>query len=86
MIEVHYKPSFVKQFANLEPDLQEEVLLKINLLKNRDNHKMLKVHKIKGQLGNFYSFSVNYRVRVVFEFKSKKEVVLLVVGSHNIYK
>ncbi|MEK7116922.1 MAG: hypothetical protein AAB837_02045 [Patescibacteria group bacterium] len=88
MIEVVYAPSFVKQFQTLEKNLAEEALEKIELFKNRRNHKQLKVHKLKGPFSGWYSFSVNYRIRILFEYplKSRKEVLLLAIDDHDIYR
>ena len=75
------------QFNSLEKDLQNEVYEKIELFKNKGNHAQLKVHKLKGELKNKYSFSVNYKIRIVFEYiLSKTEVALLSIGDHDVYK
>lgn len=85
MLEINYKASFVRLFDELEIALQEEILEKISLFRNKRNHKNLKVHKLHGVLKNCYSFSVNYKIRVVFEYLSKEKVALLAVGDHEIY-
>lgn len=85
MIKLGYKPSFLRQYNKLESALQEETREKIELFKNRKNHKQLKVHKLKGKLEDRWSFSVNYSYRIVFRWESKSSVVLLAVGDHNIY-
>ena len=87
MIEVAFSKKFLRQFEKLEYDLQEEVKEKINLFKDISNHKSLNVHKLKGDMNHQHSFSVNYKIRIVFEYaSSKKEAVLLVVGDHAVYK
>ncbi len=86
MIEVSYTPTFIKQLNSLEPELQEESIEKIELFKGEKNHKQLKVHKLKGRLKNRLSFSVNYRTRIIFDYLSSKEVVLLAIGDHDVYK
>ncbi len=83
---VSYKPSFIREFKKLPIELQEDVLERIELFKNVENHKKLKVHKLKGRLEKFYSFSVTYSHRIVFTFESKNEVVFLAIGDHDIYK
>ncbi|MEK7567429.1 MAG: type II toxin-antitoxin system mRNA interferase toxin, RelE/StbE family [Patescibacteria group bacterium] len=85
-IEVNYKPTFIRNLNRLENALREEVIEKIELFKNTDNHKTLKVHKLHGPFIKYYSFSVNYKTRIIFEFVSKKETVLLSIGDHDIYK
>lgn len=84
--KVAYTPYFIRQFKVLEISLQEEVLEKIELFKDKKNHRRLKVHKLTGRLSRRYSFSVNYKIRIVFSYLAKNEVVLLAVGSHIIYE
>tara|TARA_B100000508_G_scaffold74109_1_gene57700 strand:+ start:9076 stop:9333 length:258 start_codon:yes stop_codon:yes gene_type:complete len=83
---IKYKPSFVREFKKLTEDLRMEALDRINQFKNRENHKKLKVHKLKGKLKNYYSFSVTYSHRIVFEYEDSKTVVFLGIGDHDIYK
>jgi len=84
-MKIVYLPSFVRQLKNLEVELQQEVFEKIELFKEKTNHKQLKVHKLYGRLKNRYSFYVNYKTRIVFIYLNKKEVVLLAVGDHSVY-
>jgi len=87
MFVVHFKATFVRQFNKLEPLLQEEVLVRIEQFKGLENHKRLKVHKLHGLLKDCWSFSVNYRYRIVFTYvsRAKKEVALLAIGDHSVY-
>lgn len=85
-IVVSYTPSFVRQFRALESFLQDEVIEKIESLQDRKNHKLLKVHKLHGRLAGRSSFSVNYKTRIVFSYISKNQIVLLAIGSHDIYR
>jgi len=84
-MKIGYKATFVHRFNKFDIALQEEVLEKIELFKNPKNHKQLKVHKLHGLLVGRYSFSVNYKIRIVFSYVSKKEVVLLSIGDHAVY-
>ncbi|OGZ15703.1 MAG: hypothetical protein A3J08_01490 [Candidatus Lloydbacteria bacterium RIFCSPLOWO2_02_FULL_51_11] len=84
-MKVLFKPTFVRQFDKLESVLQEEVEEKIELLKDKENHKLLKIHKLHGRLAKWYSFSVNYRIRIIFSYLSKQEIVLLAIGDHEVY-
>lgn len=86
MIEISYSPAFVKQFNKCKESLQEEIEEKIALFADRDNHRQLKIHKLHGQLKNCYSFSINYRLRIVFRWLSKEEAYLLTLGDHDVYK
>ena len=85
MIQVSFKPSFIKQMNKLEYDLVEETLYKIDILKNSNNLTSLKIHKLHGRMKDKWSFSVNYKIRIVFKYESKKEIVLLAIGDHDLY-
>jgi len=85
-ISVAFTPQFVRDYKKLPAALQVEVKEKIATFGDTSNHRALKVHKLKGRLADRYSFSVNYKTRIVFRYLSKTEAVLLTVGSHDIYK
>ena len=84
-MEILYKPTFIRQLNKLDKDLQNEVFEKIEIFKNKDNHLSLKVHKLHGELKDFYSFSVNYKIRIVFIWKDD-EIILVSIGDHDLYK
>jgi len=86
MITLFYTPTFIKQYAKLPHELQAEVKEKIELFKEEPQHPFLKTHKLKGELKDLFSFSVNYKTRIVFMYDSKTEVSLLQVGSHDVYR
>ena len=46
----------------------------------------LRIHRLKGPLKGFLSFSMNYKYRVVFEWESKNVAVLHLVGDHEAYE
>lgn len=85
-MEISYKPTFVKSFSKLEKDLQQEVLEKIELFRNKDNHILLKVHKLHGRFKENFSFYVNYKIRIVFMWGDNEEAILLAIGDHDLYK
>jgi addiction module RelE/StbE family toxin len=84
-MEVFYTPAFIRQFKKLELDLQKEVTEKITLFKQIHSRSNLKVHKLHGRFSDCWSFSVNYKTRIVFQSLSKKKVALLAVGDHAVY-
>ncbi len=86
MIELYFMASFVRGLRSLEKDLADEATEKIELLKDRKNHDSLNVHKRRGALSGKWSFSVNYKTRIVFKFLSDDEAVLLAIGDHDVYK
>ena len=71
MITVGYTGEFIRTYDKLPNALKEEVKERIQLFKDRKNHQRLKVHKLHGDLRIYYGFSVNYRIRVVFQFLNR---------------
>jgi mRNA-degrading endonuclease YafQ of YafQ-DinJ toxin-antitoxin module len=43
----------------------------------------LKTHRLAGQLQGFWSFSVDYDVRVVFSFAEGDRVLFVDIGTHD---
>lgn len=85
-MEVAYAPQFLRQFKKLPQLIKEEAVEKIELFMHAENHKYLRVHKLKGKLEGRFSFSVNYRYRIIFMWETEGEsVILLTIGDHSIY-
>ncbi|MDA1038239.1 MAG: type II toxin-antitoxin system mRNA interferase toxin, RelE/StbE family [bacterium] len=86
-MKIAYTPSFLRSLKKLPDELQEEAIEKIELLSSVKNHESLKVHKLKAELSGRYSFSVNYKTRIVFRLLGKPpQALLLAIGDHDIYK
>ena len=85
-MEIVYKSIFIRQFNKLLSSLQDEVFEKIELFKDVENHQKLKVHKLKGRLNSQYSFSVNYKYRIIFMYETKNQIAFLAIGDHDVYQ
>lgn len=85
MYEITFSPKFLKTVKKLKPNLQQEIIERVNLLKNESNHEVLRVHKLKGRLKGRYSFSVDYKNRIVFNHLDDNTIYLLNFGGHEIY-
>ena len=80
---IEYSTRFIRTFRKTAPALQEEIIEKVELLKDAGNHQRLKVHMLTGKLKGIWSFSVNYRVRVTFAKPKRNVIVLESVGTHD---
>ena len=83
MLTIRYAPTFIRMYRKLTPSLKEEVKEKIILLKDENNHQKLKVHKLSGKLSGRNSFTVNYKIRIVFRYENNNTLNLLYVGNHD---
>ena len=85
MIEISFTSTFERSLKKLSDNLYDEVVEKIYLFRDSRNHRQLKVHKLKGRLAGKYSFSVNYRYRIIFDWETPTSALLHGVGDHTIY-
>ncbi len=86
MIRIAYSSAFQKVYKKIIKNNAPRQLLfqqKISLFQQDPFHPQLRTHKLKGALKDFYSFSLEYDLRVVFYFISDTEVVLEDIGSHD---
>jgi len=46
--------------------------------------KRLKTHRLKGNLKDYYAFSISYSDRIVFKILKDNSVYFIDIGSHDI--
>lgn len=80
---IEYSTRFIRTIRKIEPNLREEILEKVELLKDSRNHPRLKVHKLSRKLKGIWSFSVNYRIRITFAKPTTKVLILETVSTHD---
>ncbi|TSC56610.1 MAG: hypothetical protein Greene041679_510 [Parcubacteria group bacterium Greene0416_79] len=85
---VYYHPHFQRSWRRLDRQIRERVEEKVALFRRDPFHIRLDTHRLHGKLKRFWSFSVDGRYRILFEFldKTKTEAVFLDVGDHRIYR
>lgn len=86
-MDIVYSSKFAREYRKL-PDNIKDIAEKHELIfrKNPFNPK-LKTHKLKGGLKGFFSFSIGFKYRIIFEFSKDKDIVYFhSVGDHDIYQ
>ena len=86
MHRVHLTPHFERSFRRLSRDLQERAAARDQLFRANPFDPRLNTHQLSGRLNGLWSYSVDYRHRVLFEFLSALEVLYHDIGSHAIYR
>jgi mRNA-degrading endonuclease RelE of RelBE toxin-antitoxin system len=84
-MNIVYASKFKKSLKKLPNFLVEKVVEKIILFENNFSHPSLDAHKLHGRLKNQWSFSIDKKHRVLFEF-DQDNVILLDVGDYDVYK
>lgn len=86
MLNVIYSEKFISQLEELSPKLQKLTFKKVEMFKMDPKHPSLKTHKLNGVLDGYLAFSVDYQIRIVFEYGTKDTVHFLKIGDHDIYR
>ena len=82
-----FKRAF-KQLARQHPQLRNKAQRILEQLSEDPFQGTLRTHKLKGKLTGCWACSVDYDIRIVFDFvknpeSSEDEILLLTVGSHD---
>lgn len=85
-VVILYTPEFRRDYKKLSQVLKELVRRKGKIFEQDPFHPLLRTHKLSGALHDLWSFSVDYRTRVIFIFRAQGEVELLRVGDHSVYR
>lgn len=85
-MEIYYSVDFKKQFKKLPQRIQRLALAKEPMFRINPFNPSLRTHKISGKLQGIWSFSLDYKHRVLFRFLPDKTIIFISVGDHSIYR
>lgn len=91
MIKILTTKNYEKQlqkFKKQHPDLKNQYAITIELLEQNPYHPSLRLHKLQGNLQEYYSVSLNMKYRILLDFIIQDDqIILLNIGSHdNLYR
>lgn len=82
-----YDPSFEKRLNKFKKKLSEKELenlrTKFLIFKNDVFDVRLRTHKLKGNLQDYYAFSINYSDRLVFRILDNETIFIMDIGKHD---
>lgn len=73
-------------FKKLPKEIRERAIKSDSVFQKDPYSRPLKTHKLKGKLSKFWSHSIHYEYRIVFEFVDQNTVVYHDIGTHEIYR
>lgn len=85
-IIVKYSPTFLKSLRKFPKPQLKFLAQKERVFRENPFDPKLKTHKPKGELSDFYSFSVSYHWRIVFHFEDDGEIIFDAIGTHEVYR
>ena len=85
-MQIYYSSKFAREYKKQSPTVKRQAETKEIIFRENPNDNRLKTHALTGRLIGFHAFSINHKVRIIFEFKSKNVIWFHSIGSHDIYK
>lgn len=87
-MKIYYHPRFKRSYRGLDSQIKVQAEESVALFRTDPFNIRLDTHRLHGKLKKQWSFSINSRYRILFEFldKAKTEAVFLDIGDHRIYR
>jgi addiction module RelE/StbE family toxin len=87
-MQLVWSPGFsraLKRLIRQNPQMRSPIEQTLQKLTEDPFHPSLKTHKLKGDLAEKWSCSIDYSNRIVFKFvqDTEDEILLLAIGSHD---
>jgi addiction module RelE/StbE family toxin len=78
----------LKRWTQKRPEIQSEIENTLRQIANDPFDPQLKTHKLKGKLSGTWACSINYDLRIIFDFvknEDRKEdgIFLIEIGTHD---
>ena len=84
-MKIFYTKKFEREYKKLNKEIKLKVESRENLFRKNPFASVLKTHKLSGELEDFWSFSVDFSYRIIFEFIDDN-IFFHSIGTHDIYK
>jgi len=84
-MRIYYSNKFEREYKRLPNKIKNLAEEKEKLFRKNPFDPRLKTHRLKGKLKEFWSFSIDFYYRIIFEFVDKQIVWFHSVGTHEIY-
>jgi len=78
-----YSEKFIKKTVKIlkkNPSIKEKVYKTFSLLEENPFHNSLRLHKLKGNLKDYYSVSIDLSLDLII---TDNEIILLDIGTHD---
>jgi mRNA-degrading endonuclease YafQ of YafQ-DinJ toxin-antitoxin module len=85
-MKIIYSPQFERAYKKLPLAVKKKAEKQENIFRVNPFDSRLKTHKLSGKLHEFWSFSIDYSYRIVFEFGINDAVYFHDAGNHDVYK
>ena len=85
-MKILYLPKFGREYKKLPRPVQVLAEKREKIFRSNPFSPKLKTHKLRGPLQEFWSFSIDYKYRIIFDFADGDTIRFYSVGDHDIYE
>ena len=85
-MKIYYTSKFLSSYRKFPKSVKLDAEKKEKLFRKDPFDPSLKTHKLTGKFKSFWSFSIDRKYRIIFEFTKKNEVLFHKAGPHDIYR
>lgn len=85
-MKIIYTSKFAREYKKLPKEIKLLAENKEKIFRRDPFDKSIDTHKLRGRLKDFWSFSVDLKFRIVFEFGKNNVVYFHSAGDHSIYR
>ncbi len=83
---IFYSPKFEREYRKLSANVHTKAKKILEILLIDPFSPTLKTHKLHGHLKNYWSCSIDYSYRILFQFLPNDALMLRSIGTHDIYE
>lgn len=76
---------FARQYKKLPQSIKTAAVKQEAIFRKDPFDPRLRTHKLKGALDGFWSFSITYSHRIIFDFEDEQTIRFYAIGDHDIY-
>ena len=85
-MRIIYASKFAREYKKLPKQIKKSAQDREKVFRSDPFDPILDTHKLHGRLKEFWSFSIGFRHRIIFEFATGGIVYFHSVGDHDIYQ
>lgn len=85
-MKIIYTSKFAREYKKLPKEIKLLAEEKEKIFRKNPFTPILDTHKLHGRFREFWSFSIDFKYRIIFEFGENGIVYFHSVGDHAIYK
>lgn len=85
-MKIIYTSKFIREYKKLPIGIKNLAEEKEKIFRNNPFDSVLDTHKLHGRFKDFWSFSIGFKYRIIFEFGDNNVVYFYSIGDHSIYQ